>query len=277
MTPEPINPYQPIRAQVEEIIQETPNIKTFVVRPRSPVAFQTGQFVELTVPGAGEAPFTPSSSPEIDEKMDLTVMKAGKMTAALHEAKPGQWLGLRGPFGLGYPLGDFIGKEILIVGGGVGLAPLRSLFFALLHRIVLYERIVFCYGARTPSDIVYKDAVLNEWPKLDPKISFRMTVDRGDDTWKGNVGLVTTTLDNLDVRIPNSVAVVCGPPIMMKFSTLKLLQLGYKPAQIYLSMEKNMSCGIGKCGHCQLGKYYVCKDGPVFSYDQILHAREIWD
>ena len=277
MTPEATNPYQPIQAQVEGVIQETPNIKTFVLRPRTPIAFQTGQFVELTVPGRGEAPFTPSSSPEIDEKMDLTVMKAGKMTSSLHEAKPGQWLGVRGPFGLGYPLGDFIGKEVLVVGGGVGLAPLRSLFLALLHRLDQYERILFCYGARSPADIVYKGAILDEWQKLDPRIKFRITVDKGDDSWKGNVGLVTTTLDNLDISIPNSVAVVCGPPVMMKFSTLKLLQLGYKPAQIYVSMEKNMSCGIGKCGHCQLGKYYVCRDGPVFSYDQILDAREIWD
>jgi len=204
-------------------------------------------------------------------------MKAGTMTSALHEMKAGEWVGLRGPFGVGYALGDFVGKEILIVGGGVGLAPLRSLFFALAHRLDSYERIVFCYGARTPSDIVYKDAVLNEWPKLDPKISFRMTVDKGDDSWKGNVGLVTTTLDNLDLWIGNSNAVVCGPPIMMKFSTFKLIDLGYKPEQICLSMEKNMSCGIGKCGHCQLGKYYVCKDGPVFSYDQIKDFPEIWD
>lgn len=277
MTPNPTNPYQPIRAQVLEIIQETPNIKTFVLRPSLPVSFQTGQFIELTVPGFGEAPFTPSSSPEVEEQMDVTVMKAGKMTAALHALLPGQWIGLRGPFGLGYPIGEFVGKEILIVGGGVGLAPLRSLFFALVHRIDMYKRIVFCYGARTPSDIVYKDAILQEWPNLDPKITFRMTVDKGDDTWKGNVGLVTTTLDNLDISIPNSVAVVCGPPIMMKFSTFKLLSLGFHPEQIYLSMEKNMSCGIGKCGHCQLGKYYVCKDGPVFSYDQIQDAREVWD
>ncbi len=277
MTPNGTNPYQPVKAHVEEVIQETPSIKTFVLRPSTPIGFQTGQFVELTVPGFGEAPFTPSSSPEIEEKMDVTVMKAGKMTAALHEVQCGEWIGLRGPFGLGYPLGDFVGKEILIVGGGVGLAPLRSLFFALVHRLDAYERIIFCYGARTPSDIVYKDAVLNHWPNLDSRISFRMTVDRGDDTWKGNVGLVTKTLDNLDVSIPGSVAIVCGPPIMMKFSTLKLLDLGFKPEQIYLSMEKNMSCGIGKCGHCQLGKYYVCRDGPVFTYGQIKDAREIWD
>jgi len=277
VTTELTNPYQPIKAEIKEVFKETPNIKTFVLRPRARLPFQTGQFIELTVPGVGEAPFTPSSSPEIDEELEVTVMKAGTMTSALHEMTPGQWVGLRGPFGLGYPLRDFVGKEILIVGGGVGLAPLRSLFLALVHRLEDCERILFCYGARSPSDIVYKDAILNEWPDLDSKISFRMTVDVGDDSWKGKVGLVTTTLDDLDISIPKSIAIVCGPPIMMKFSTFKLIDLGYTPDQIYLSMEKNMSCGIGKCGHCQLGKYYVCKDGPVFSYDQIMDAREIWD
>lgn len=272
-----VNPYQPIKAEVKGVVDETPTIRTFLLRPRVRFPFETGQFIELTVPGVGEAPFTPSSSPEIDEEMEVTVMKVGKMTFALHQMRTGEWVGLRGPFGLGYPLGDFIGKEILIVGGGVGLAPLRSLFLALVHRLEEYKRLLFCYGARSPSDIVYKNAILEEWPKLGPNISFRITVDEGDDNWRGKVGLVTTTLDDLDIDIPNSVAVVCGPPIMMKFSTLKLLDLGYKPEQIYLSMEKNMSCGIGKCGHCQLGKYYVCKDGPVFSYDQIMDAREIWD
>jgi len=272
-----MNPYQPIKAEIKGVFPETSNIKTFVLRPRVLFPFETGQFVELTVPGVGEAPFTPSSSPEIEEKMEVTVMKVGVMTSALHEMKPGEWVGLRGPFGRGYPLTDFVRKEIVIVGGGVGLAPLRSLFLALVHRLEDYERIVFCYGARSPSDILYKNAILNEWLKLDPRMSFRITVDKGDDGWKGNVGLVTTTLDDLDINIPNSIAVVCGPPVMMKFSTFKLIDLGYRPEQIYLSMEKNMSCGIGKCGHCQLGKYYVCKDGPVFSYDQIKDAREIWD
>jgi NAD(P)H-flavin reductase len=272
-----INPYLPIRADIEEVIQETPTIKTFLLRPRVRLPFRTGQFIELTVPGIGEAPFTPSSSPEIDETTEVTVMKAGKVTSALHEMKAGQWVGIRGPFGCGYALEEFAGKQILIVGGGVGLAPLRSLFLALMNNLDAYERIVFCYGARTPSDIVYRETVLNEWPELDPRVSFRITVDQGSESWKGSVGLVTTTLDDLDVHIPSSVAVVCGPPIMMKFSTFKLIGLGYKPEQIYLSMEKNMSCGIGQCGHCQLGKYYVCQDGPVFTYDQIEDAREIWD
>ena len=159
----------------------------------------------------------------------------------------------------------------------MGGAPLRSLFLALTHELDKYKKVVYCYGARTPSDIVYKSLILETWPKMSNKVKLRVTVDNGDDTWKGKVGLVTTTLDKLPVKVDNSVAVVCGPPIMMKFSTLKLIELGYKPAQIYLSMEKNMSCGLGKCGHCQMGSFLCCKDGPVFTYEQIKDIPTIWD
>ncbi|MCK4326443.1 FAD/NAD(P)-binding protein [bacterium] len=272
------NPYLPVSAEILEVIEETPNIKTFVLKPKEEIPFRTGQFMELTVPGIGEAPFTPSSSPQVKEKLDFTVMNAGKVTSALHKAKPSDKVGVRGPYGAGYPLDEFKGREVLIVGGGVGLAPLRSFFLTLIEDIKLYQKITFCYGARTPSDIVYKNLVMKEWPKLDKKkVALRLTVDAGDKTWKGKVGLVTTTLDNLKVDIGGSVAVVCGPPIMMKFTTFKLIDLGYKPEQIYLSMEKNMSCGIGKCGHCMMGKYYVCKDGPVFTYDKIKDLPAVWD
>ena len=267
------NIYTPIEAEIEDIIEETHNIKTFTVRPKEPLAFRTGQFVELTVPGAGEAPFTPSSSPQIEERMELTIMKVGSMTGALHNMKKGDIVGVRGPYGLGYPVQDFRGKEVLIVGGGVGLAPLRSLIFALFDTIKAYKKISLRYGAKIPKDIVYKDA-LGEWKN---KIEVILTVDKGDNTWKGNVGLVTTILEDLKFNLKNSVAIVCGPPIMMKFSTFKLLEKGFAPKDIYLSMEKNMSCGLGQCGHCRLGPYHVCKDGPVFTYEQLKDIPEIWD
>jgi len=267
------NIYTPIEAEIEDIVKETHNIKTFTVRPKEPLAFRTGQFVELTVPGAGEAPFTPSSSPQIKEVMELTIMDVGSMTGALHNMKKGDMVGVRGPYGLGYPVQDFRGKEVLIVGGGVGLAPLRSFIFALFDTIKDYKKISLRYGAKTPKDIIYKDA-LGEWKK---KIEVVQTVDKGDNTWKGNVGLVTTILENLKFDLKNSVAIVCGPPIMMKFSTFKLLEKGFAPKDIYLSMEKNMSCGLGQCGHCRLGPYHVCKDGPVFTYEQLKDIPEVWD
>jgi sulfite reductase subunit B len=269
------NIYQPVEATLEEIIQETPTIKTFVLKPKSDSSFLTGQFVELTVPGLGEAPFTPSSDPGIKEKIDITIMNVGLVTSKLHSMNKGELLGIRGPYGKGYPLDKFKGKDVLIVGGGVGLAPLRSLLFSLFSNIDEYNSIVLRYGARTPADIVYKNA-LPEWAKK-KKVDIVTSVDVGDSTWKGNVGLVTTILKDLPLDLNNVASIVCGPPIMMKFVTLKLLDLGFKPKDIYLSMEKSMSCGLGKCGHCRIGKYYICRDGPVFSYEELMNIHDIWD
>jgi NAD(P)H-flavin reductase len=270
------NPYQPVNGQIVDIIDESPTIKTFVVEPEQDIGFKTGQFVELTLPGEGEAPFTPSSSPAQTDKMEITIMKAGRVTALLHQCQKGQKVGIRGPFGNGYPLDHFAGKEVYIVGGGVGLAPIRSLFLSLVDRIKDFKSVVCRFGARTQEDYIYKDAVFGPWQKI-AGVDMKLSVDQATDGWKGNVGVVTTILDPSDVKIENAVAVVCGPPIMMRFATLKLLEFGFADENIYLSMEKNMSCGIGKCGHCMMGKYYVCKDGPVFSYDQIKKYPDIWD
>jgi len=273
----PSNPYRPVRAVLEKVIDETSNIKTFCLRPEEPFPFATGQFIELAVPGLGEAPFTPSSSPAVADSMEVTVMKAGAVTSRLHELAPGADLGLRGPLGKGYPLDDFAGKPLLILGGGVGFAPLRSLIYALLHEKERFPRIVICYGARTPGDLVYR-RMYDEWKGLDG-VEFHVTVDREAAGWTGNVGVVTTLLDRPEVRLEvnKTPAIVCGPPIMMKFGTMKLLELGFKPEAIYLSMEKNMSCGVGKCGHCRLGPYFVCKDGPVLTYAQVKDLHGIWD
>ena len=265
--------YKALRAELVRVIDETPNIKTFVIRPERPFTFATGQFAELMIPGVGEAPFTPSSSPARAEEIEMTIMKAGRLTSMIHQLIPGAVLGLRGPYGKGYPLEQFQGKTVLIVGGGVGLAPLRSLLFALFEELEKYSRVILAYGARTPKDLVYKDA-LKEWSS---KIEVHLTVDEGDESWSGKVGVVTTLLPEIQLEVGQSVAVVCGPPIMMKFTTRELLAKGFTPEQIYLSMEKNMSCGIGKCGHCRLGPYYVCRDGPVFRYDRIQNLANIWD
>ncbi len=270
------NLYQPINSEIVDIVDESPTIKTFVVVPEEKVKFKTGQFVELTLPGEGEAPFTPSSSPADTEKMDITIMKAGRVTGLLHECKKGQKVGIRGPYGNGYPIDDFAGKEVYIVGGGVGLAPIRSLFLTLVDRIKDFKSVVCRYGAKTPDDFIYKKTLFDSWQKIDG-VHMKLTVDEANGEWKDNVGVVTNILKGDDVDIANAVAVVCGPPIMMKFTTLKLLEFGFGAEQIYLSMEKNMSCGVGKCGHCMIGKYYVCKDGPVFTYAQIKDYPNIWD
>jgi len=269
------NIYQPLEATLEDIIVETSAIKTFVFRPKANFEFKTGQFIELTLPGIGEAPFTPSSDPNVKDRLEVTIMKAGRVTSLLHGLNKGISVGIRGPYGRGYPLDEFAGKDILIIGGGVGLAPLRSLLFSLFARIDRFNKVILRYGARTSADIVYKDS-LPEWARR-KKTDILITVDVGDPSWPGNVGLVTTTLKDLPIDLNKAVAIVCGPPIMMKFVTLKILDLGFKPQDIYLSMEKNMSCGLGKCGHCRIGKYYTCKDGPVFTYAALKDIHDIWD
>lgn len=269
------NIYTPFEAVVEDVINETPVIKTFVVRPKEKFSFKTGQFIELTLPGIGEAPFTPSSDPDVKDKFEVTVMNAGRVTSLLHAMRGHFSVGIRGPYGKGYPLDAFSGKDILIVGGGVGLAPLRSLLFSLFSGMDKYNKVILRYGARSPEDIVYRQAI-PEWQQKE-KVDIVVTVDKGDSRWKGNVGVVTTILNDLPVDLRNCAVIVCGPPVMMKFATMKLLDVGFQPNDIYLSMEKNMSCGLGKCGHCRIGKFYTCKDGPVFTYGQIKDIYGIWE
>lgn len=262
------SPYRPIPAVVEKVIDETSLIKTFVLRPAEPFSFATGQFIELSLPGLGEAPFTPSSSPLDTSTIDITIMRAGHFTEKLHGLAGGETVGIRGPYGTGYPLEACKGREVLIVGAGVGMAPLRSFLLSLLADRALYRRILLCYGTKTPDDMVYK----YQFPAwiTTPGLEVLRSVDTCPiGAWDETVGLVTCLLDNVRMDAAHAVAVVCGPPVMMKFTVKKLLEIGFKPADIYVSMEGNMSCGLGKCGHCQLGSYFICKDGPVFSYDRI--------
>ncbi|MBU0549166.1 MAG: FAD/NAD(P)-binding protein, partial [Candidatus Omnitrophica bacterium] len=249
------NIYQPVSAIIEEIIEETPTIKSYLLRPEGDFSFSTGQFIELSYNGAGEAPFTPSSDPNLKDKLEVSIMNVGRLTSKLHNLNKNVKVGLRGPYGKGYPLEEFKNREILIVGGGVGLAPLRSLILSLFAQLDQYRKVLLRYGARTPKDMLYRN-LLCEWSK---HIDLVTTVDASEGDYKGNVGLVTTILKDLPIGNSEAVCVVCGPPIMMKFTTLKLIDLGFRPENIYLSMEKNMSCGLGKCGHCRIGKYYACK------------------
>jgi NAD(P)H-flavin reductase len=264
------SPYTSLPATLEQVIDETVNIKTFVLRPAEKFTFATGQFIELSLPGIGEAPFTPSSSPFATDTIDITIMRAGSLTEKIHALKGGETLGIRGPFGRGYPVEAFYGKEVLILGGGVGMAPLRSFLLTLLAQSEKFKRIILCYGSKTPDDVVYK-YLFPAWNKT-PGLEVLRSVDKCPvGIWHESVGLVTCLLDTAKINPSTAVAVVCGPPIMMKFGTMKLLELGLHPRDIYLSMEANMSCGLGKCGHCQLGHHFICKDGPVFTYEELQH------
>jgi NAD(P)H-flavin reductase len=269
------NIYNPIRARLLRIIDESPSIKTFVMEPEREFHFRTGQFIEVTVDGVGEAPFTPSSSPLVSDQLEITVMKTGYVTEKMHQLKPGAFMGIRGPFGRGYPVEKFHGKEVLILGGGCGFAPIRSLLYNLIAVSDHLRKVTLCYGSKTPEDCIYKPYISEL--RQTPKFEVLRTVDKGNEEWHESVGVATVLLDQVETDIPNAVAVVCGPPVMMKFGTLRLLKMGFPEQDIYLSMEKNMSCGFGKCGHCMMGKYFVCLDGPVFTYDEIKDQPNIWN
>ena len=261
------NPYAPTQAKLVEVIDETPTIKTLVLEPDDPLPFKAGQFVQLTLPGVGEAPFTPSSSPLRPERLDITILKTGVLTDRFHECRPGEMLGLRGPFGKGYPVDDLDGVEVLVVGGGVGLAPLRALIYAALAKLDKVKRLSIQYGARETAELLYR-RMFDEWAGTG-KVDFQCTIDRPEKGWDGRTGVVTTLLKAIDVDRKNSKVFVCGPSIMLKFATFALLEEGFTPDQIYLSMNRRMSCGMGKCGRCNIGPYYLCKDGPDMKYSLI--------
>lgn len=267
------NIYKPIIYKVDEVVSETPLIKTFFISAEQDFEFQTGQFVEVTLDGIGEAPYTPSSSPYVKDKMELTIMKAGYVTGKMHELKGGEKIGIRGPFGRGYPIDEFYDKEILILGGGVGLAPLRCLILTLLEEENKFKKINICFGAKTSSDFIYKDW-FDELGKH-KNVNLLRIVDKADADWKGSEGVVTVLLDDLEINYKEAVAVVCGPPVMMKFGAKRLLELDMNEKNIYLSMETNMSCGLGKCGHCAMDNLFVCKDGPVLTYHEVKNTTEM--
>jgi len=229
------NPYEVIPTEIYEVIQESPLIRTLRTKPKKPIPFKTGQFLEISVPGIGEGPFTPSSSHYTVENLDVTIMKTGFVTQYVHATKPGDVLGLRGPFGSNYPLEKFKGKDVLILGGGCGLAPLRSLFLTMIHDNKDYNSITFLAGAKTPKDCIFKDEA-TEWRKYD-NVQFIRAVDQvpEGEKWDENVCLVTKLLEKIEMKPNGNPAIVCGPPVMMKFGTMDLLKYGYKEENIYLS------------------------------------------
>lgn len=270
------NPYAPHIARLGRVIDETPTIKTFCFDLTEPLEFRAGQFVQLGVPGLGEAPFTPSSDPADPTHLEVTVLRTGRVTERLHRMAEGDTCLLRGPYGKGYPVEKLEGKDVLVVGGGVGLAPLRALIYKLLSMTDSLEKVVIKYGARETAELLFRRQY-EDWAAAD-KVTFETTIDRPEEGWDGNVGVVTTLLEEIgsQVDLANSYAFSCGPEIMLKFVTLKLLDEGFTPEQIYLSMNRRMSCGIGKCGRCNIGPYYLCKDGPDMNYAKIMGYANVF-
>jgi NAD(P)H-flavin reductase len=264
------NPYQPHLATIEKIITETWDTKTFRAKFTDEAIMQSftyepGQFQEVSVFGVGESTFCLTSSPTRKEYIEFSVKKVGAVTTALHDMAEGDVIGIRAPFGNWFPYNDWKGKNLLFIGGGIGMAPMRSLLNFCLDNRGDYGKIMTIYGARTPGDLCYTGE-FDDWRK---DAELYLTVDTADDSWKDHVGHVPGYLKELAPNPENTIAITCGPPIMIKFTLVNLAELGYKNEQIYTTLEMKMKCGIGKCGRCNIGSKFVCLDGPVFSYEQI--------
>jgi sulfhydrogenase subunit gamma (sulfur reductase) len=232
-----------------------------------------GQFVEVSLFGVGEAPISISSSPSRSNgTFELCVRKVGDVTTAMHNLGEGATIGVRGPFGTGFPLEKFKGRDILVVAGGLSLAPVRSVINQVFDERGSYGRFIILYGARTPADLLFKEERAL-WTKRDD-VEYLETVDRGDAEWKGNVGVITTLFPKISVNPRNTIAITEGPPIMYRFVLMELLGKGIPEGQIWLSLERRMKCGVGKCGHCQINGLYCCQNGPSFSYAQIKGVEE---
>lgn len=268
------NPYLPIPVKVGRsfIESEDRTLKTLDLiflnkKDEKNFKFMPGQFCEISVFGKGEAPFGIASSPTEKGFLRFTVKRVGAVTTALHYLKEGDEIGLRGPLGNHYPIDLFKGKNVVIIGGGFAFTTLRALTKYLLAYRKDFKDITIIYGARTPGMLLYKEE-LKEWERQ-KDLKVYITVDKSDGRWKGLVGFVPTIVEKMAPTPKDTYAVICGPPIMIKLTLPKLINLGFPSERIYTSLEMKMKCGIGKCGRCNIGKFYVCKDGPVFNYAQL--------
>ncbi|HRR41653.1 MAG TPA: FAD/NAD(P)-binding protein [Syntrophales bacterium] len=270
------NPYVPYPVEVIKIVTEvdTKDIKTFrlaFVNKEDEESFKylPGQFAELSIFGKGESPIGIASSPTNPGYIEFTVQKAGVVTTALHEMEEGTMMGVRGPLGNSWPIEYLEGKNIVVVGGGFAFTTLRALIQYMLNdsNRKRFGKITTIYGARTPGLLLYKDE-LEAWSKRDD-MELHVTVDKGDETWKGREGFVPTVCKEVAPSAEDAVTVICGPPIMIRFTLPVFFELGFSKENIYTSLEMRMKCGIGKCGRCNVGSKYVCKDGPVFSLAEL--------
>jgi NAD(P)H-flavin reductase len=268
------SPYIPEKATIKKITQLTETEKLFLLSIDSgrSLGHAPGQFVEVSLFGIGEGPISISSPPARDNTFELGVRAAGNLTRALHGLKSGDALGIRGPFGHGFPVENLMGKDLLFVAGGIGLVPLRSLIkYSLEHRDA-FGRIIILFGARSPQERLFTDE-LAAWSKRSD-IEFLETVDRSADGWKGNVGVITTLFKKITIEPRKTAVMIVGPPVMYKYALLEVKEKEVPRNNIWLSLERRMKCGLGKCGHCQINNYYVCQEGPVFAYSQIEEKEE---
>lgn len=264
-----MDPMVPRPYRMERMRLETHDTFTMELRPagESNGTFAPGQFNMLYVFGVGEVPISISGDPGKQGSLVHTTRAVGTVTEAMRELAPGSTVGVRGPFGHGWPIDEGEGSDVVIVAGGIGLAPLRPVLYRVLARREKYGKVVLLYGTRTPQDLLFRTE-LEKWrSRFD--LDVIVTVDNATPTWKGNVGFVTWLVRRATFDPLNTIAMICGPEIMMRYTTMELLQRGVSTDNIFLSMERNMKCATGFCGHCQFGPTFVCKDGPVFAFNKL--------
>jgi NAD(P)H-flavin reductase len=273
--PEPIcgmDSWLPVPARISSIKAENMNTFSFELNLTDPelasrYRFAPGQFNMLYVPGVGEAAISISSDAEDHSRLVHTIRVVGSVTRAIQNLGEGAVVGLRGPFGRGWPLAPLEGHDVVLVAGGIGLAPLRPVIYWLLNHRERYRRVILLYGSRSPEDCLYHDE-LQKWTD-DDRIDVLITVDNATGDWVGPVGVVTNLLRRIKVDASNSVVFVCGPRILNRVAAWQFLQLHVPSDRVYVSLERNMNCGFGRCGHCQYGSKFVCKDGPVFPFSEV--------
>lgn len=256
---------------ITDIRKDTPDVKTFrVVGTDGKKLFEhmPGQCAMVSIPGVGECMFSITSSPTNEEYMEFSIKKCGCVTEVLHTLEEGAQVTVRGPYGKNFPVeGDFKGKDLLFIAGGIGLAPLRSVINYVRHYRENYGKVVIVYGARSKDDLVDIEEIQTEWMN-EPNTEVYLTIDRPQEGWDGHVGFVPSYVKELGLD-PNMTAVLCGPPIMIKFTLAGLLELGFDKSRVYTTLELRMKCGVGKCGRCNVGDKFVCKDGPVFRMTEL--------
>jgi NAD(P)H-flavin reductase len=272
-----LNLYMPLKAKIIEVKNQTHDTKTYTIRlfeNGSKFEFLPGQFNMVSLPGFGEAPISISSEPFNKETFDHTIRFVGSLTHAVEKFREGDIIGIRGAYGSSWPIEEAKGKNVIIVAGGIGLAPIRPMIMQMFHDRKSYGKIQILYGARGSGELLFTDE-FERWRKQ-PDTEVHLTIDKvaPGENWEHNTGVVTVLYETARIDPANTVVVTCGPEIMMRFACRGLLKKGFFGPQIYLSLERRMKCGIGKCGHCQLGARFVCKHGPVFRYDE---AREFHD
>ncbi|HBH96310.1 MAG TPA: Ni/Fe hydrogenase subunit gamma [Candidatus Omnitrophica bacterium] len=274
------DPMRPRPFRVIRVSRDARDVATMTLEPfdgHAADAFAPGQFNMLYAFGVGEVPISISGNPHESDRLVHTIRRVGLVTKALCGVQRGEAVGVRGPFGRGWPAPrEMEHRDVVVVSGGIGLAPLRPVLYELLANRRQYGRVSLLYGTRTPEDILYRKELERWRGRFD--VDVEVTVDRGDAGWRGHVGVVTTLIHRVPFDPATAIAMVCGPAVMMRFAATELIQTGLEAERIYISMERNMHCGIGLCGHCQYGPWFICKDGPVMRYDQIqawLDRREV--